>query len=870
MNRLLKKSILTVPISLAMQCFTSLYCHAEGDFGIQYVNDNTLKVYHSNDGWTGLWNYVCLNSQCLPGEKTDQQYERIFNNVSLGQNYNIEFKVQDSAIGQYIVSDQVVFTEPSSPSTPAPTINPTPTATVVPTVTPAPTIIPTPTTAPDPARPTVTPAPNNSPTPSPTPAPVEFGIETVDNNTMKIFHVDKGWTAGFAYMCLGTDCVPPSLNNGRYERNVGATPGQTYNIEFKVQDNTVGEYIAQDTVTFNGGSGSGGGGSSSSGGNTGSGGGGTVGTPVPTPPPVTGGSNQNSVVNCSGGTCTTVFAERLTLRHQGDVLNNQYINNYFSGGLYEIELIDKSNVLEVHVYAPMEMSMVNFTYNHIYNGGFADPPQYTSGGMMHKHSPSGPADDALGNMANHFYFTINDWGNYTSDDIFTLEFTPRVPDGSGNAPQYYSDIIEYFPRKGGITTGTTYGGNTDKKYSAGPVTNYKQGSPDKYMAQAFLTISLSQMDDFLSGRRIFHADFVDGENHSGGPLFTKRACIDCHINDGRGGAPGTGDAEGYIIKVRNDDDTGPHPIYGSTLDPFSVSGVPFEGNVDSSGNLVDNNEPIAHYGVRIAPPLIGIGLLEAVPDSTIEGFAARNGGKVSRVNSSVKGSNAIGRYGWKASVASIEEQVGSAYRNDMGVTNYLFPNHDITPSQVEALARADDGAEISEGEIELVSEYIRALAVPMRRHPEAQASEQFNTNIRGVDAQKITDNDVTNGEAAFINAGCADCHIPEMQTGNDHKFPQYRNITIRPYTDMLLHDMGPELAGTSEEHASATEWRTPPLWGIRLTEQTIGEGKAGYMHDGRAKSLDEAIRLHGGEAAASRDAYLNGNQSAILLFLRTL
>ena len=864
---------------------------AEEALGIRYVNDTTLKVYHVDEDWTGRWNYVCLNDQCLQGEKVDGRYEREFTNVTLGQTYNIGFKVQDDALGQHIASGSAVFSadsEPPSPtsqptplpSTPLPTAppataTPQPTPVNTPIATPPPTVAPTPTLAPVPTvdpTPVATPAPTQTPDPQPTPqpTPVAFGYEAVNSNTMRLFHVDEGWTAGFAFMCVGTDCTPASRNNGRFERDVQASTGQSFDVEFKVQDNTIGEFVARDTFIFQGGGSSGG--SNGGGGNqggSGGGNGGVAGTPVPVPPPVTGGSNQNGLVNCNGSVCKTVFAERLTLRHQGDVLNNQYIDNYFSGGLYEIELTERGGNLEVHLFAPMPTSMVNFTYSHKFNAGFADPPQYNRAGLMQKHRPGGPANDSIGDLANHFYYTINNFQQYVEGGILTIEFTPRVPDGSGNAPQYYSDIIEYLPG-GGITNGATYGGNTDKKFSGGPVTNYKQGAKNKYMAQAFLGINLTQMDEFLKGRRIFHADFVDGENFSGGPLFTKRACIDCHINDGRGGAPGTGDKEGYIIKVRNADDTGPHPVYGSTLDPSSVAGVEPEGDVNASGQLVNVSESVSSYGVRIAPPLIGIGLLEAIDDSTIEGFAARNGGRVARVNSEVKGANAIGRYGWKASVATIDEQVGSAYRNDMGVTNYLFPSHDLTTSQVDAIGRTSPGAEISRAEMDVVTSYIRSLAVPMRRHPEVQSAEQFNTNIRGRDAKTIVDSDVLAGEQAFNNAGCADCHIPEIRTGNSSPHIQFRNITIRPFTDLLLHDMGPELAGTAEDHASATEWRTPPLWGIRLTEQTIGQGNAGYMHDGRAKTLDEAIRLHGGEAAASRDAYLRGNREAILLYLKTL
>ncbi|MEO1338874.1 MAG: di-heme oxidoredictase family protein, partial [Myxococcota bacterium] len=232
--------------------------------------------------------------------------------------------------------------------------------------------------------------------------------------------------------------------------------------------------------------------------------------------------------------------------------------------------------------------------------------------------------------------------------------------------------------------------------------------------------------------------------------------------------------------------------------------------------------------------LIGLGLLEAVDQGTIEGFAQRTGGKVPS-----------GRFGWKATQPTIEAQVRKAFSADMGVTN---------PSRRF---------------VDRIVDYIRGIGVPIRRHPTAQANQQPNTALRIPDAQTITDSDILAGEAAFAEAGCDGCHIPSMTTGNSHPVPQFRNITIRPFTDLLLWDMGPALcADRGEGDATACEWRTPPLWGTRLQAQVTGHDT--FLHDGRATTRDQAIRAHGGDAQAARDAYVNFSASKRQRLIRYL
>ena len=531
-------------------------------------------------------------------------------------------------------------------------------------------------------------------------------------------------------------------------------------------------------------------------------------TPAPTPAALNlaGSSNNEAggMIEVNGGTITTRLAERFRLRHESDTIHDQYVPEYADGSSYEIVLIDRPDGLEVQLHSPQtELTMVNFTHDHIVNGGFADPPQYTGGGFMHKGSLNGPADDSNGNRVNSMYYMVTSangksWGSLRgSNEIVTLEFTPRR-ELNGNFPQYYSDILRYRPGKGGVR----FERNDDRYFSAGPTTNFAHGSASYEFSQAYMGIDQPTLHTFTHGREVFRASFLDGDtlNGLGGtvsgadPDAVAEACIDCHFQLGKGAPPDRGTAEQ-------------------------------QGFINSGQNL------------RVAPQLIGLGLLDAVEDSTLQGFATQNGGRLGD-----------GRYGWKASTKEIEDQVVKALANDMGVTN-------APAEQILALGT-----------------YIRGLGVPIRRHPDAQAAQQPNTALRVPDSKTITDSDVLNGEAAFNSAGCNSCHIPEMQTGNSSPYPQFRNITIRPFTDMLLHDMGPELcAASGEGSAGACEWRTAPLWGTRLQERVTGH--ATFLHDGRATTRDQAIRAHGGDAQSARDAYVNmssGQRNNLILYLKTL
>ena len=216
-------------------------------FGIEYVNDNTLRIFHVDQGWTGGWNYICLNGGCYPGTLTNGRYQRDFGNVTCGQTYNIEFKVQDNASGQYITSKDEVFNCGGGPTvTPIP-----PTATSVPPTATATGVPPTATSTPvNPPTATATTVPPTATATSQPSGCSGLGIAYVNDNTLAVYQEDQGWSGSWNYICLNGACYTGSLSNGFYQREFSGSLGQSYNIEAKIQDNASGQYIASGQDTF--------------------------------------------------------------------------------------------------------------------------------------------------------------------------------------------------------------------------------------------------------------------------------------------------------------------------------------------------------------------------------------------------------------------------------------------------------------------------------------------------------------------------------------------------------------------------------------------------------------------------------------------
>ena len=408
--------------------------------------------------------------------------------------------------------------------------------------------------------------------------------------------------------------------------------------------------------------------------------------------------------------------------------------------------------------------------------------------------------------------------------------------------------------------------------------------------------------DFSVGNSFFRAPWVIAPSTTTardglGPLFNTNACQNCHIKDGRGHPPAADAASAVSMLLRLSIPAGPgqeaqlqrhgviaEPTYGGQLQDMAIPGHAPEGRIRLEWQthritLADGSEvelrqpklqlsdlgygplhPQTQFSLRIAPPMIGLGLLEAIADADLLALADpddSNGdgisGRANQVWDDARGQSVIGRFGWKAGQPTLNQQNAHAFAGDMGLTTSLLPADDCTAAQAACQQMPNGGSpEVSDNILASVLFYSRNLAVPQRRQ---------------VDAPQVL-----KGKALFHQAGCASCHTPKFITRADAAEPELASQTIRPYSDLLLHDMGPGLADQRPEFlASGQEWRTPPLWGIGLTQQVSGHTQ--FLHDGRARNLLEAIFWHGGEAQAARDAvshFSRDEREALLAFLNSL
>jgi CxxC motif-containing protein (DUF1111 family) len=363
------------------------------------------------------------------------------------------------------------------------------------------------------------------------------------------------------------------------------------------------------------------------------------------------------------------------------------------------------------------------------------------------------------------------------------------------------------------------------------------------------------------------------------------SCSACHANNGRGAPPQAAD-EGFLglllrLSIDGAGEHGgpvPEPSYGDQLNPYGILGVPGEGTptvtyTEVPGQYGDGESyslrapsyaiaspsfgPLAagvHVGPRLAPQTIGLGLLEAVDEPTVLGFAAANGGHPNYVWDEAAGAMTLGRFGWKANQPSVRQQALAAFRNDVGITNALYPTENCPTAQTACAAAPMSMTEpnLDALKTDSIVVHAMALAVPARR---------------GLDDQSAL-----RGERLFAQAGCASCHVPKMTTGTLAGWPELSGQTIRPFTDLLLHDLGPELAdGRADFGASGSEWRTPPLWGLGLV--TAIDDYLFLMHDGRARGFAEAILWHGGDGMAAREAFRTMKKSDredLIAFLSSL
>ncbi len=460
---------------------------------------------------------------------------------------------------------------------------------------------------------------------------------------------------------------------------------------------------------------------------------------------------------------------------------------------------------------------------------------------------------------------------------------------------YYAYKAYYLPAYGDRPEELAYlEGQDPRALAGGDLTHFKFGENSFAEEAANLPWQLSR--DFDEGDGHFERPFKEATastqgsfNDGLGPHYNRTSCEDCHFSDGR-----TDPVPGGSLLVRlsvpgkgAQGGPNPHPVYGGQFGDVASAGVMPEGSVeiryeDVPGTFGDGTpytlrKPTVvlndlNYGplgkdimmsARGAPSIFGLGLLEAISDDTLLAWADPDdadgdgiSGKVNRVWDNDAKFMAIGRFGWKAEEATLMNQAAGAAVNDMGVTNRLHPAQPCSPKQTDCVntfhGDAEGGYEMSDKMLEEMTTYLEFLSVPARGH--------------------LDDERVVRGEKLFADAGCASCHKTNVVTGDDHVRRRLRGQAIQPFTDLLLHDMGEGLADDRPSFAAnGREWRTAPLWGIGMVETVNGHTK--FLHDGRARNLEEAILWHGGEAEESKEAYRTFSKvdrDAIIAFLKSL
>ena len=407
----------------------------------------------------------------------------------------------------------------------------------------------------------------------------------------------------------------------------------------------------------------------------------------------------------------------------------------------------------------------------------------------------------------------------------------------------------------------------------------------------------NEMDklNFFVGNSFFKQNWVEAPASTKardglGPTFNARSCAACHLKDGRGSPEFAGEmTTGLLLRLSvpgTDAHGGPkgETLYGGQLNDHGTSGVNKEGTIkvtykSINGKFADGEKYSLRsptYSIaepafgppaksmmispRVGQQVIGMGLLEAIREEDIlakvdledkddDGIS----GKANIVWDAVNKKKTLGRFGWKANQPNLRQQTAGAFLGDLGITTSLFPNQNCPDVQKDCCGAVDGGKpELNDTKLDQTILYITNLAVPARR--------------------KFQDPQVLEGKKIFNELNCQSCHTPKFITGKHPRFDNLSNQKIWPYTDLLVHDMGDELADNRPDfEANGNEWRTPPLWGLGLF-QTVNKHTF-YLHDGRARNLQEAILWHGGEAETGKKAFVKlakKERLALIEFLKSL
>jgi len=458
---------------------------------------------------------------------------------------------------------------------------------------------------------------------------------------------------------------------------------------------------------------------------------------------------------------------------------------------------------------------------------------------------------------------------------------PATMTTKGSRDSYYTDCFRYRIGEGGLTPN-----NQDYAPAPGPVPEARGGGDTtvawildqqdigEAIGQMALNIQPENVQNFVEGRRLFHTDFITGEHselgnqtfkehmNQAGPLYATTACTNCHLHNGPGTTVTTfSESTSMAFKLYNSGDLGPQLRLQqgtATMASTTTKDVTLgDGTVVHLTRPVISLTPktgtVGGFSARVARKLVGLGLLEALPEETILSHADRldcdnNGisGRPSYVKDPETGVLRIGRMGWKAEKVSVKHQVADALNLDLGVSSPIFMGTDAAP-------------EVSMDELLKLTTYMRLVGV----YPQRDALDPV----------------VIQGGRLFRTVGCNNCHVTDAVTGSNHPFAELRNQSFKPYSDLLLHDMGPDLADDSnipyvdaeDAPPAASEWRTSPLSSIGFLT-TVG-ANTNLLHDGRAKSVLEAVLWHGGEATKIIDGFKalpTADRDALIKFVQSL
>ena len=528
----------------------------------------------------------------------------------------------------------------------------------------------------------------------------------------------------------------------------------------------------------------------------------------------------------------THLADRARDRHAREdqfMQYDHYLSFYWEHRTAEIEIVDTigkgGDTITFNVTTEWQLSATEAELRFFFLG-LTTEAQYINNGVM----TAVPSLDVPGENRRHYTRSLN----YNQKENRALQvgdrlefelsqFLSGVPNGRNN---YYGTAILYIVGQG-VVPFEAQGPQQDSfpmpeagKLGGDTTLNYQYSNePDDHFMQMPTNLSNINGQVFVLGRRVHHTDFGDGSHDESAenPNFTElanklgtnyinRSCVACHAKNGRALPPAVGQPlDQYVVKV-GDAGGAPDPQLGAVLQPLVTSGSP-EGSISIAGWTENNGLRHPNYSftgtvptnftARIAPQLVGLGLLEAIEETDIQALADEadsNGdgisGRLQLVTDAVTGETRIGRFGWKASQPTVRQQVAAALNTDVGVMTSIFPNPDCGSSQTNCGA---SGPEISDQRLDELTAYIALLGVSARGDLDDPVALQ--------------------GEVLFESAGCADCHTETYQTSPYHPHAELRDQTIHPYTDLLLHDMGPGLASTlTERNAAGNEWRTaPPL-----------------------------------------------------------